>query len=85
MIPLEKKSVVLPGAHAMKLILVILGVLVASAAHAQNAPWCLQPSGDNSLHCVYATFQQCLADRAGNGFCIQNSTFQPSAPSIRRR
>jgi|SRR5215469_13616013 len=36
----------------MKLILVILGVLVASAAHAQNAPWCLQPSGDQSLHCV---------------------------------
>jgi hypothetical protein len=42
----------------MKLVLVILGVLVAGAAHAQNAPWCLQPSGDNSLHCVYATFQQ---------------------------
>jgi hypothetical protein len=70
---------------AMKLILVILGILVASAAHAQNAPWCLQPSGDNSLHCVYATFQECLADRSGNGFCIQNSTYQPSAPSIRRR
>ena len=69
----------------MKLIVVILGVLVASAAHAQNAPWCLQPSGDNSLHCVYATFQQCLADRAGNGFCIQNSTYQPSAPSNQRR
>ena len=69
----------------MKLNLVILGVLVASAAHAQNAPWCLQLSGDNSLHCVYATFQQCLADRAGNGFCIQNSTYQPSAPSIQRR
>ena len=68
----------------MKLILVILGVLVASAAHAQNAPWCLEPSGDNSLH-FYATFQQCLADRAGNGFCIQNSTYQRSAPSIRRR
>ena len=39
----------------MKLIFVILGELVASAAHAQNAPWCLQPSGDQSLHCVYAT------------------------------
>jgi hypothetical protein len=40
----------------MKLILVILGVLVASAAHAQNAPWSLQPSGDQSLHCVTPPF-----------------------------
>jgi Protein of unknown function (DUF3551) len=71
----------------MKIILVIFAILDASVgtARAQNAPWCLQPSGDNSLHCVYATFQQCLADRGGNGFCIQNSTYQPSAPSIRRR
>jgi len=69
----------------MKLILATFGVLVASAAHAQNAPWCLQPSGDRSQQCIYATFQQCLADRGGNGFCIQNSTYQPSAPSIRRR
>jgi hypothetical protein len=49
----------------MKLILVVFEILGASAAQAQNAPWCLQPSGDQSLHCVYATFQQCLADRRG--------------------
>jgi len=63
---------------AMKLILAIFGILSASAAQAQNAPWCLQPQGEGSLHCTYATFQQCLADRTGNGFCIQNSsTYQP--------
>jgi Protein of unknown function (DUF3551) len=70
---------------AVKLILAIFGILSASAAQAQNAPWCLQPQGEGSLHCTYATFQQCLADRTGNGFCIQNSTYQPSSPSIRRR
>jgi hypothetical protein len=71
---------------AVKLILAIFGILSASAAQAQNAPWCLQTSSDGSLHCTYATFQQCLADRAGGSdFCIQNSTYQPSSPSIRRR
>jgi hypothetical protein len=60
----------------VKLILVIFGVLVVSAAHAQNAPWCLQSSGESGLHCTYATFQQCQANRFGNGFCIQNSTYR---------
>jgi Protein of unknown function (DUF3551) len=68
----------------VKLILAIFGMLSASAAQAQNAPWCLQTSWDGSLHCTYATFQQCLADRTGSNFCIQNSTYQPPS-SIRRR
>jgi hypothetical protein len=68
----------------MKLILVILGLLVASAAHAQNAPWCLQ-SFDGSPRCTYATFQQWLVNGSGSGFCVQNSTYQPSSPPIRRR
>jgi hypothetical protein len=69
----------------VKLILVIFGVLVVSAAHAQNAPWCLQSSGESAQHCTYGSFQQCLAERRGNGFCIQNSTYQPSTRTIRRR
>src|SRR6516225_9665286 len=90
MIPTRKRTTALPGVRGtrvMKLILVIVGILGASAAHAQNAPWCLQPSGEagGTPRCTYATFQQCLADRKGNGFCIQNSTYQPSAPSIRRQ
>jgi hypothetical protein len=73
------------GTRAVKFVLVIFGILSASAAQAQNAPWCLQSQGEGSLHCTYATFQQCLADRTGNGFCIQNSTYQASSPSIRRQ
>ena len=71
----------------MKLILVVFGILTASAAHAQNAPWCLQSSKmDGSLRCTYATFEQCLVDRqAQNGFCTQNSTYHPGSPAIRRR
>jgi hypothetical protein len=46
------------GKRAVKLILVFFGILGASAAHAQNAPWCLETSWDGSLHCTYATFQQ---------------------------
>src|SRR5215469_5286741 len=66
---------------------VIVGVLVATTAHAQNAAWCLKPAGDrgSTQRCTYASFQQCLADRTGNGFCIQNSTSQPPSPPIRRR
>jgi hypothetical protein len=72
---------------AVKLIPVIFGILGASAAQAQNAPWCLQTSSLGGYQsCTYATFEQCLVDRAAkNGFCTQNSTYQPASPAIRRR
>ena len=72
---------------AVKLIFVIFGILGASAAQAQNAPWCLQTSSLGGYQsCTYATFEQCLVDRAAkNGFCTQNSTYQPGSPAIRRR
>ena len=62
---------------AVKLVLVIFGILGASAAQAQNAPWCLQTSSLGGYQsCTYATFEQCLVDRAAkNGFCTQNSTY----------
>src|ERR1700746_1827902 len=47
----------------VKFVLIIFGALSASAAQAQNAPWCLQSSPDGSLHCTYAAFQQCLGQR----------------------
>ena len=72
---------------AVKLIFVIFGILGASPAQAQNAPWCLQTSSMGGYQsCTYATFEQCLVDRAAkNGFCTQNSTYQPGSPAIRRR
>ena len=87
MIPTRKRTTALPvvrRTRVVKLILVVFGILGASAAQAQNGPWCLQPGGEGgSPRCVYASFQQCLADRKGNGFCIQNST-QPYSPPIQR-
>ena len=86
MIPIGKENCrIAREPTPVKLILVIFGVLVAGAAHAQNAPWCLQSSNESSQRCTYASFQQCLADRVGTEFCIQNSTYQASTPSIRRR
>jgi hypothetical protein len=69
----------------VKLIFVIF--LGASAAQAQNAPWCLQTSSLGGYQsCTYVTFEQCLVDRAAkSGFCTQNSTYQPGSPAIRRR
>jgi hypothetical protein len=67
----------------MKLLLFILGICVGivgieKPAKAQNYPWCAQYSGDGSMNCGFATFQQCLAEVRGiGGFCTQNSTYQP--------
>jgi hypothetical protein len=74
----------------MRLLLIIVGIVSATilfgaSAGAQNAPWCMQSSTESSQRCIYATFQQCSADRVGTEFCIQNSTYQPSTPTIRRR
>ena len=68
---------------AVKLIFVIFGILGASAAQAQNAPWCLQTSSLGGYQsCTYATFEQCLVDRAAkNGFCTQNSTYRLASHS----
>ena len=52
----------------MKLILVIVGVLVASAAHAQNAPWCLQSSGESAQHCTYGSFSAVSSRAPGEWF-----------------
>src|SRR5215472_16825802 len=68
MIPPRKRTTALPGARGtrvVKLILVVFGILGASAAQAQNAPWCLRTSSMGGYQsCTYATFEQCLVDRA---------------------
>jgi hypothetical protein len=55
-------------------------ILFGTPAEAQNYPWCAQYSGGaGGMNCGFVSFQQCLADVSGiGGFCIQNSTYQPS-------
>jgi hypothetical protein len=62
--------------------LLVFGVIGAAtilttAAKAQNYPWCAIYKG-GAMNCGFTTFQQCLATVSEAGFCIQNSTYQPS-------
>ena len=50
----------------------------ASRAAYGEAPWCLVKSGENAYwDCQYQSFQACLQERYGVGFCNVN----PSAPA----
>jgi hypothetical protein len=49
------------GTLTMRLLLITVGIVSATilfgaAAEAQNAPWCLQSSGDSGQHCTYGSF-----------------------------
>ncbi len=58
-----------------------IGGFGATAAHAQNYPWCSQYSGSmgGSMNCGFSTWEQCQANVSGiGGFCIRNDTYQPS-------
>jgi hypothetical protein len=63
-------------------------IFVATAADAQNYPWCAQYSGGmgGAMNCGFSTFTQCQADVSGiGGFCIRNNTYQPNFDTSRRR
>jgi hypothetical protein len=56
---------------------IIVAIILATAAKAQNYPWCaIYKAG--AMNCGFTTFQQCLATVSEAGFCIQNSTYQTS-------
>jgi len=59
---------------------------LATVGKAQNYPWC-GVYRDGVMICSFVTFQQCLATVSEAGFCIQNSTYQPTEaprPEYRR-
>ena len=80
-------------ATTMKPVLFILSFFaavggLAASAEAQNYPWCAQYGGGmgGAMNCGFTTFQQCQATVSGvGGFCIQNSTYQPTRRSGRGR
>jgi hypothetical protein len=53
----------------------------ASAAEAQNYPWCARTNlGDEAVNCGFDSFEQCMASLSGggaNGYCIENYTYKP--------
>lgn len=58
--------------------LMAASILSASAAEAQNGPWCAHYDfgSDETVNCGFSSFQQCLTDVRGvGGFCSQNSTY----------
>ena len=68
----------------MRLLLFVLGILIATAAigtraEAQNYPWCAYYSGDGGgENCGFVSFEQCMTDVSGiGGFCEPNTQYQP--------
>jgi len=77
---LINKTAILIGATA-------LAALSATAAHAQNYPWCSQYSGGmgGSMNCGFSTYAQCMENVSGiGGFCMRNDTYQPPQAGARR-
>ena len=63
----------------MKTILLAISALavVATAAQAQNYPWCADYSGKGGTNCGFSTFQQCQENVRGiGGFCNRNTQYQ---------
>jgi hypothetical protein len=67
----------------MKITLLVLGVLLATAAvapraNAQNYPWCAIYSAFGARNCGFASFEQCQENLRGiGGVCNPNAMYQP--------
>jgi hypothetical protein len=73
---LERASLTM---RSLFILTAIAATVLATAAKAQNYPWCALYK-DGAMNCGFTTFQQCLATVSGSGgFCTQNSTYQPSS------
>jgi hypothetical protein len=55
---------------------IVAATVLATAAEAQNYPWCAIYKG-GAMNCGFTSYQQCLATVSQAGLCIQNSTYQP--------
>jgi hypothetical protein len=73
----------------MRLLLFVLGILVATAgigtsAQAQNYPWCAYYSGGRGgggTNCGFTSFEQCQGTVIGiGGFCNVNTQYTGPAP-----
>lgn len=83
----------------MRSLLLLLGIVAASAAvsgnaSAQNYPWCAVYGGADTggaSNCGFVTFGQCMATLSGmGGFCNRNTQYVPPpglsyAPAYRPR
>ena len=63
-----------------------LATMLATAAKAQNYPWCAIYKGGGT-NCGFTSLERCLAIVSQAGICIQNTTYQPAGglrPRYRR-
>ena len=73
------------------LLLALIGAItvLGTPAQAQNYPWCAQYSGralGGAMNCGFVSFAQCMATVSGiGGFCVQNITYRPPPPRVRRK
>jgi hypothetical protein len=72
------------------LALIAAAVTLATAAHAQNYPWCAIYSGGaagGGTNCGFVSYEQCMATASGLGsFCYRNTQYvPPPGPHSQRR
>jgi Protein of unknown function (DUF3551) len=68
----------------MKAVLLLLGILAATAAtcitaEAQNYPWCVYWNGTGGArNCGFVSYEQCMETARGAGAsCARNTQYQP--------
>jgi hypothetical protein len=61
---------------------IAVAAVFASAAEAQNYPWCaVIDLGDEVENCGFDSLEQCKASLSGGGdHCIKNNTYKPPPP-----
>jgi hypothetical protein len=66
--------------HALRLGIFLAAIGAASAAKAQNYPWCEYLGGEmgGARNCGFISFDQCMLSASGNGGdCRQNTQYTP--------
>jgi hypothetical protein len=81
-VPAEERHRSEPAMRPLPVLLGVVAVTVAaaSAAQAQNYPWCANFHDGAGVNCGFATYQQCLATSQGSGgYCTRNNLYVPPA------
>jgi len=53
-----------------------IAIAIASAAHAQNYPWCSNFHDGAGTNCGFSTYEQCMATARGSGgYCAPNNLY----------
>lgn len=60
--------------------IVLVAVIIAGSARAQNYPWCSNFADGAGTNCGFSTEQQCrITIQGSGGYCDHNNLYRPAA------